>query len=89
MTLSATKTPTPGLSDGLGLHAFLIEQDRDRRARALRDKRRLDVVISLLALIVLAPLMAGIAVLIRVLDGGPVLYRSERMRGPNAAFQLW
>ncbi|MEM9343096.1 MAG: sugar transferase [Pseudomonadota bacterium] len=88
-TLSATKTPTLAPDASVGLHALLIERDRDRQARRRRQKRGLDILASLLLLTLLAPLMATIALLIRIFDGGPVLYGSERMRTPQAGFYLW
>lgn len=41
-------------------------------------KRLMDIVLSLLAIILLAPLMLLIAVLIKLTSRGPVLYRQER-----------
>ncbi len=45
----------------------------------LRWKRILDVGVILLALPLLAPLMAVVAVLIRVVSAGPVLFKQERV----------
>src|SRR5581483_5297599 len=42
-------------------------------------KRALDVLGAAVGLVLLAPLLAGIALAIRVLEGGPVLYRQERV----------
>jgi lipopolysaccharide/colanic/teichoic acid biosynthesis glycosyltransferase len=52
-------------------------------------KRLLDIGLALVLLIVAAPIMAGIAVAVLVLDGRPVLYPSERMRAPGRGFTLW
>ncbi|MCS6863872.1 MAG: undecaprenyl-phosphate glucose phosphotransferase [Gemmataceae bacterium] len=41
-------------------------------------KRLMDVVLSLMAIVLLAPLMAVIAVLVKVTSPGPILYRQER-----------
>src|SRR5262249_49734547 len=41
-------------------------------------KRGMDVVLSLLAIVVLSPLLLVIAVLVRLTSPGPVLYRQER-----------
>src|ERR1043165_1130312 len=46
---------------------------------ALVIKRGMDLVFSLLGLVVLAPLMAVIALLIKSESAGPVLYRSWRV----------
>jgi lipopolysaccharide/colanic/teichoic acid biosynthesis glycosyltransferase len=42
-------------------------------------KRLLDVVSSLLAIVILSPLLAVIAALIKLTSGGPVLFRQERV----------
>ena len=42
------------------------------------QKRIFDVVISALGLVVLAPLMAGIAILIRITIGSPIFFRQTR-----------
>lgn len=42
-------------------------------------KRTLDIVVSLTSLIVLAPLLLLIALLIKISDGGPVLYVTNRV----------
>lgn len=51
-------------------------------------KRGLDVVLSLVALLVSLPLMALIAVAIKCLSPGPVLYRQERMGLDRRRFEL-
>lgn len=50
-----------------------------RSALALAAKRATDVIGGLVGLVVLAPLLAGIAVAIKASDGGSVLYRQERV----------
>ncbi|HEY7675674.1 MAG TPA: exopolysaccharide biosynthesis polyprenyl glycosylphosphotransferase, partial [Candidatus Methylomirabilis sp.] len=51
-------------------------------------KRGFDVAGSALLLIFLAPLLAAIALLIRCLDGRPVLYRQERMGLDGRRFHM-
>lgn len=41
-------------------------------------KRTFDIVLSAFALVVLSPLFAGVAIAIKVEDGGPVFYKQER-----------
>ncbi|MBA2771849.1 MAG: sugar transferase, partial [Sphingomonas sp.] len=41
-------------------------------------KRLIDVVAAAAALVLLAPLIAGVALAVRVKLGGPVLFRQER-----------
>src|SRR3712207_6383119 len=59
----------------------LASQGRSRRAGTLRAalKRAIDVTVAALALIVLAPLLALIALLIVLDSPGPVFYRAERI----------
>ncbi|SDO77116.1 Sugar transferase involved in LPS biosynthesis (colanic, teichoic acid) [Lutimaribacter pacificus] len=52
-------------------------------------KRIFDLLVAILLLALLWPVIAILALAILVLDGGPVLYRSERMRTPQQPFTLW
>ena len=52
------------------------------------SKRMFDLVLALLLLVPLAPVMIVIALVVRLVDGGPVLYISERMCSPGSAFGL-
>ena len=52
-------------------------------------KRFLDIALALLLLVLAAPVMLAVALAIRVLDGRPVLYASERMHAPGQGFTLW
>ena len=56
----------------------------DNTQRAL--KRMLDVVGSLGALIVLSPLLVGVAILIRLTSPGPVLFRQKRVGADEKVF---
>jgi sugar transferase EpsL len=51
-------------------------------------KRALDVVVAALALVVLSPLLAGLALAVRVLLGGPVLFRQRRPGLGGRPFEL-
>ena len=51
-------------------------------------KRAFDIGVTLPALLLLAPLMAGIALAIRVTMGAPVLYRQERMGLDGRIFEM-
>jgi exopolysaccharide biosynthesis polyprenyl glycosylphosphotransferase len=61
-----------------GTPVFSLVSGPDR-VLALAAKRLLDVVVALLAMVVLAPLFAAIAVAIRLDDKGPVLFRQPRV----------
>jgi len=52
-------------------------------------KRAFDLVVTLLALLLLWPLILAIALAVRICDGVPVLYRAERMKTPETGFLLW
>lgn len=52
-------------------------------------KRALDLVAALAGLALLWPLLLGLALLLLLCQGRPVLYLSERMRGPDDPFRLW
>jgi len=56
-----------------------VPPKRHARGPALLLKRCLDLVGAAGLLLVMAPLLAAIAVLIKLDDGGPVLYRQRRM----------
>ncbi len=59
-------------------------------ARSSRGmKRTMDVVLSALALLVLAPLLALIAVLIKLTSSGPVFFRQIRMGRGNKTFRIY
>ena len=51
-------------------------------------KRLFDVVVGLILGLVLLPVILAVAVAIRVMDGAPVFYVSERMRAPGRPFRL-
>lgn len=51
-------------------------------------KRSADVVISAVLLVLLMPLMVVIALLIRLEDGGPVLFRQKRMTQDGHSFRI-
>jgi lipopolysaccharide/colanic/teichoic acid biosynthesis glycosyltransferase len=52
-------------------------------------KRVFDVVLALVLSVLLLVPAGMIAVWILVSDGRPIFHRSERMRSPSRAFQLW
>lgn len=52
-------------------------------------KRAFDIALALLLSVLAAPLIAAVAVTVRLRDGAPVLYPSERMHSATEAFTLW
>ena len=52
-------------------------------------KRTFDVVTAAVALIVLAPLLVGIALLIKIGSRGPVFYRGQRAGRNGRPFRMW
>jgi lipopolysaccharide/colanic/teichoic acid biosynthesis glycosyltransferase len=53
------------------------------------QKKLFDMLSAIGLSIVLAPLIIGVALLILIRDGRPILYKSKRMSTPNQAFLLW
>ncbi|MBI3973848.1 MAG: sugar transferase [Chloroflexi bacterium] len=54
---------------------FLAAATRRRRRWEPAVKRTVDVVVSAILLVILSPLLAAIAIAVKLGDGGPVLYR--------------
>ena len=52
-------------------------------------KRALDVLLSAAGLVVLLPFFPIVALLIKISDGGPVLYAQERMGLDGRRFRMW
>lgn len=62
-----------------------------RIARSAADriaKRLIDVVVASISLIVLAPLLLVVALVVRVQDGGPVLFRQQRVGRDGVEFGM-
>lgn len=51
-------------------------------------KRFFDIVLSALALIILSPIMIGVAIAIKAEDGGPVFYKQERVTKNGKHFMI-
>ncbi len=61
------------------LYREMLEERAQRRARrSARLKRGFDLLAATAALVVLAPVLAAIAALVRMMMGSPVLFRQER-----------
>jgi exopolysaccharide biosynthesis polyprenyl glycosylphosphotransferase len=52
-------------------------------------KRAVDVIVASVGLLIAMPLMAAIAVAIRILDRGPALFRQVRLGEGGRPFQMW
>lgn len=52
-------------------------------------KRILDIGLALILVLVLGPVIAGLALWLRLSQGAPVFYASERMTTPERGFTLW
>jgi lipopolysaccharide/colanic/teichoic acid biosynthesis glycosyltransferase len=53
------------------------------------QKRLMDISLALLLCLILGPVLLILALVVLIKDGRPVFYRSERMKRPDQAFQLW
>jgi exopolysaccharide biosynthesis polyprenyl glycosylphosphotransferase len=56
---------------------------------ALLLKRALDIALSLIAIVVLAPVFAAIAIAIKVDSAGPVFFRQVRRGHHDCVFRIW
>lgn len=52
------------------------------------SKRLFDIVVALIVAVILLPVGLIMALVILILDGRPVIYRSERMKTPTQSFML-
>ena len=71
--------------DGMAL--FSLRRHRFSRRQRL-VKRSLDVVVTSIALVAAAPLMLGIALLIRLTSPGPILFRQRRVGAYERTFVI-
>lgn len=63
----------------------------DRGGMSLMDrviKRTVDVILSAIAIVVASPIMLVVAIAIKLEDGGPVLYRQERVTRGGKKFKI-
>ncbi len=61
----------------------------ERRLAAIRIKYALDRVVALVLLIVGSPLLALIAIAVKLEDGGPIFFRQERLGINGSRFLIW
>lgn len=66
-----------------------FEQGWDANLCGGRMKRVFDIVFSALAIIVLSPLLIGLALMIRFSDGGPAIYGHTRVGHGGRLFKCW
>jgi exopolysaccharide biosynthesis polyprenyl glycosylphosphotransferase len=70
---------------GISIQSLVYGPDR---VLGLIGKRVVDVVLGTIALIVLAPLLLIVALVIRLVDGGPVLFRQSRVGLNGRLFEV-
>jgi exopolysaccharide biosynthesis polyprenyl glycosylphosphotransferase len=83
-TLSATRVTPQSIA---GLMALSVNAVRLTRAQAIA-KRTFDVAVSAVGLVLIAPLLAVIALAVRLDSAGPVLFRQERVGLHRRRFRL-
>lgn len=67
----------------------LVHMDLPRSRHALRwTKRAFDIAVSALLLVLLTPVLAVIALIVRLHDGGQVIFRQSRVGRGGAAFEF-
>lgn len=80
------------LAGARNMHLFSIPTMRVSRAELSPEyiliKRVIDIVASLIALIVLSPVMLLTAVAVKLCDGGPVFYKQERLTKDRKVFNI-
>lgn len=81
------------LAGARNMHLFSIPTMRVRRAELSPEymiiKRAIDICVSVCALIVLSPLMLITAIAIKCCDGGPVLYKQDRLTIDRRIFKIY
>ena len=71
--------------DGTSVLSLVYGPDR---ILALAAKRVLDLVLGVIALVLLTPVMAIVALIVRAVDGGPVIFRQTRVGLHGRPFQV-
>ncbi len=79
---------TPGRPGNRALYPDLFHRDQKQKHLQI-VKRAMDIVGSGLALLILAPVFAAIAILIKLTSKGPVIYRQLRLGQFGETFELW
>jgi lipopolysaccharide/colanic/teichoic acid biosynthesis glycosyltransferase len=74
---TASGTPNPGPHASDPLLAPMLYESRPRRYDVV--KRLLDLTLSVILLVVLAPVMAVVAALVKLTSRGPVLFKQQRV----------
>lgn len=86
--LSDVLIKASGVTQDVDTPVYYCERFGISRASAFL-KRCFDIVFSLLALIVLSPLFLIVALLIKLEDGGPVIYRQTRCTKDQKEFSIY
>lgn len=84
-----TLGPPPGSSATTGTGPLLGQGLLKASVWELRTKRTVDVTVSLVLLIVLAPLLAVVALVVMASSRGSALYLQERCGGAGQRFRMW
>ena len=88
---------TPKLSDIIitgseGIYLFdtplLLSRNQGLSADQLLVKRIMDIVLSTVLLVLMAPFMVIVAILIKLYDGGPVFYFQDRLTRDGKIFRM-
>ena len=98
---SRSRRKMPGqeeIDDSESRSSCLPPEDRTRPIDALESdvlfqiplwKRAVDIAGSILALILLSPLLIAVPILIKIVSPGPVLFRQERIGYRGKVFTIW
>lgn len=83
--ISLINSKDESIDDTLVLHIPVMRLSPEQRF----IKRTVDIVVSGIALLVLAPFFLIVAILIKLNDGGPIFYRQERYKRNNELFKVY
>lgn len=80
------------LAGAKNMHLFSIPTMRVSRAELSPEymllKRAMDIVVSACALVALSPIMLLAAIAVKLCDGGPILYKQERLTKDRKVFKI-
>lgn len=79
----------PGVRELAGVPLFAVSESPLSSLGGAYVKSLIDVVLATTAVVVLSPLLASIALLIKLTSKGPVIYKQERHGWDGVIFEIW
>ncbi|NLL92325.1 MAG: sugar transferase [Ruminococcaceae bacterium] len=84
MLFDYDKAPSPMKNESVKVYYEMLREKRD----ALRVKRGIDILVSLLMIVMLMPLLILIAITVKLDSKGPVLFKQERITRGMKKFRI-